>query len=112
MADAVRWGDLLLLSGRAAVEPGTLRLRPGGFDAQAGAVLDDVATVLAAAGSGFEHVLRVECYLADAADFDAWNRVWRERFHSSAPPARTTIVTGFGVEGVLIELQITAGVPS
>ncbi|HTT95358.1 MAG TPA: RidA family protein [Solirubrobacterales bacterium] len=110
MADAVRWGDLLYLSGRAAVEPGTMRLRPGGFEAQAAAVLDDVAAVLEAGGSGLEHVLRVECFLADAADFHAWNRIWRGRFPAS-PPARTTVVTGFGVEGLLIELQVVAGVP-
>lgn len=111
MADAVRWGDLLFLSGRAAVEPGTLRLRPGGFEAQAEAVLADVGAVLEAGGSGFEHVLRVECYLAEAADFDAWNRIYRQRFPDS-PPARTTLVAGFAVEGLLIELQVTAGVPS
>ena len=111
MADAVRWGDVLYLSGRAAVDPETLRLRPGGFEAQAAAVLDDIGTVLAAGGSGFEHVLRVECYLADAGDFGAWNRVFRERFPTS-PPARTTLVTGFAVDGLLIELQVTAGVPS
>ena len=111
MADAVRWGDLLYLSGRAAVEPGTLRLRPGGFDAQATAVIDDVAAVLEAGGSGLEHVLRVECFLADAGDFEAWNRIWRERF-ATAPPARTTVVSGFGVDGILIELQVVAGVPS
>jgi 2-iminobutanoate/2-iminopropanoate deaminase len=111
MADAVRWGDLLFLSGRAAVEPGSLEPRPGGFEIQAVAVLDDVAAVLAAGGSGLEHVLRVECYLADGADFDAWNRIFRERFPHS-PPARTTLVTGFAVDGLLIELQVTAGVPS
>ena len=111
MSDAVQWGDVLYLSGRAAVDPETLRLRPGGFESQAAAVFDDIGTVLAASGSGFEHVLRVECYLADAGDFGAWNRVFRERFPAS-PPARTTLVTGFAVEGLLIELQVTAGVPS
>lgn len=111
MADAVRWGDLLFLSGRAAVDPGTLRLRPGGFDAQAEAVIDDVAAVLEAGGSSLRHVLRVECFLADAGDFAAWNRIWRERFADSAP-ARTTVVCGFGVDGILIELQVVAGVPS
>jgi 2-iminobutanoate/2-iminopropanoate deaminase len=111
MADAVRWGDLLFLSGRAAVQPGTLRPRPGGFEAQAAAVLADVAAVLEAGGSGLEHVLRVECFLARPGDFEDWNRVFRERFPHS-PPARTTVVTGFGVEGLLIELQVTAGVPS
>lgn len=111
MADAVRWGDLLFLSGRAAVVPGTLEPRPGGFEAQAEAVLADVGAALEVGGSGFEQVLRVECYLADAADFDAWNRIYRERF-PQAPPARTTLVAGFAVPGLLIELQVTAGVPS
>lgn len=111
MADATRWGDLLFLSGRAPVEPGALKLRGGDFATQAGVVLDDVAAVLSACGSGLEHVLRVECYLAHAADFAAWNEAFSARFPFS-PPARTTLVTGFAVEGILIEVEITAGVPS
>ncbi|MBS1862705.1 MAG: RidA family protein [Actinobacteria bacterium] len=111
MADAVRWDDLLFLSGRAAVEPGTLRPRQGGFEAQALAVFEDIGSVLEAGGSGFDHVVRIECFLADARDFDAWNRIFRERFPAS-PPARTTVVTGFAVEGLLIELQVIAGVPA
>jgi 2-iminobutanoate/2-iminopropanoate deaminase len=111
MADAARWGDLLFLSGRAPVEPGTFALRAADFTGQAEAVLDDMTAVLAAAGSGPEHVLRVECYLADPAHFPAWNEVFSARF-PVAPPARTTLVTGFAVEGMLIEVQATAGVPS
>jgi 2-iminobutanoate/2-iminopropanoate deaminase len=111
MADATRWGDLLFLSGRAPVDPGTLKLRAGDFATQASAVLDDVATVLAACGTALQHVLRVECYLADQADFAAWNEVFTASFPSS-PPARTTLVTGFAVEGMLIEVQVIAGIPS
>jgi 2-iminobutanoate/2-iminopropanoate deaminase len=111
MADATRWGDLLFLSGRAAVDPATFQLRSGDFQTQAQIVMDDIASVLETCGSGPEHVLRVECYLADGGDFAAWNRVFVERFPSS-PPARTTLVSGFAVEGMLIEVQVTAGVPS
>lgn len=111
MADATRWGDLLFLSGRAAVDPSTFELRSADFDVQAAAVLDDVTAVLQAGGSSLEHVLRVECYLADRRDFVAWNRIFSERFPSS-PPARTTLVCAFAVEGMLIEVQVTAGVPS
>ncbi len=111
MADATRWGDLLFLSGRAPVEPGTLKLRARDFAAQASAVLDDVAAVLASCGSALEHVLRVECYLADPADFAAWNEAFAAGFPSS-PPARMTLVTGFAVEGMLIEVQVIAGIPS
>jgi 2-iminobutanoate/2-iminopropanoate deaminase len=111
MADAMRWGDLLFLSGRAAVDPATFQVRSDDFETQARIVLDDVAAVLEAGGSAMEHILRVECYLADGGHFAAWNRIFAERFPSS-PPARTTLVSAFAVEGMLIEVQVTAGVPS
>jgi 2-iminobutanoate/2-iminopropanoate deaminase len=108
IADAVQFGDLLFLSGRAAVDPGTLAVVDGGFDAQAQRVLDDVDAVLAGARATRSDVLRVECFLADAADFPAWNAAWREYF-SPPRPARTTVVCEFAVPGILIELQVTAG---
>jgi 2-iminobutanoate/2-iminopropanoate deaminase len=109
ISDAVRFGDLLLLSGRAAVDPGTLAVIEGGFDTQAQRVLDDIDAVLEAAGSSRAQVLRVECFLADAGDFPAWNRAWCEYFPAPRP-ARTTIVCEFAVPGILIELQVTAGI--
>jgi 2-iminobutanoate/2-iminopropanoate deaminase len=109
MSDAVRIGDLLLLSGRAAVDPATLQVVPGGFDAQARSVLADIDRVLDAGGSSRSQVARVECFLADPGDFPAWNQIWLEHF--AAPrPARTTVVCGFAVAGLLIELQVTAAV--
>ena len=107
--DAVRFGNLVILSGRGPVDPATLKVREGGFEEQARSVLADVGAVLEAAGSRWDHVLRVECFLADAADFQAWNRVWSEHF-TPPRPARTTVVTGFGVPGMLVELQVIAGV--
>jgi len=107
MADAVRFGDLLFLAGRAPVDPATLKLRGDTVDEQAAVVLEDVGRVLAAAGSGWDRVLRVECFLADADDFAAWNRVWLESVPAPRP-ARTTVVAGFVVPGMRIELQVTA----
>jgi 2-iminobutanoate/2-iminopropanoate deaminase len=110
IADAVQHGDLLYLSGRAPVDPATLQLVGDGFEEQARIVLRDIAAVLTEAGSGWEHVLRVECYLADRADFPEWNRIWCERFVPPRP-ARTTVIAGFAVPGMLIELQVTAVAP-
>jgi 2-iminobutanoate/2-iminopropanoate deaminase len=109
IASAVRFGDLLFLSGRAAVEPETLRVVADDFETQARFVLDEIVAVLRDAGSGPQHVLRVECWLADAGDFPAWNRLYAEYF-PAPPPARTTLVTGFAVAGLLIEVQVTAGI--
>jgi 2-iminobutanoate/2-iminopropanoate deaminase len=110
IAEAVRWGDLLFLSGRAAVDPGTLEVRSEGFEAQAREVLEMVHQSLRSSGSGPENVLRVECYLADPVDLPAWNRLYAEYFPVPRP-ARTTLVTRFAVLGMLIEVQVTAGVP-
>jgi 2-iminobutanoate/2-iminopropanoate deaminase len=109
ISDAVRFGDLLFLSGRAPIDPSTMRVVPGGFEEQARVVLHDIGGVLSAAGSSWDHVLRIQCFLADASDFPAWNRLWCERFVAPRP-ARTTVVAGFTVPGMLIELEVTAGV--
>lgn len=109
MSDAVRWGDLLFLSGRAAVDPGTGAIRADDFDGQLRIVLDDALAVLAAAGSGPEHVLRVECWLADAADFAAWNAGYLATFPAPRP-ARTTLIAGLPLPGLLVEIQLTAAV--
>jgi 2-iminobutanoate/2-iminopropanoate deaminase len=109
ISDAVRCGDLVFLSGRAAVDPATLKVVGEDFLEQALIVLRDIEAVLTAAGSDWRHVLRIECFLADAADFPVWNRIWRERFDAPRP-ARTTVVSEFAIPGILIELQVTAAV--
>jgi 2-iminobutanoate/2-iminopropanoate deaminase len=111
MPDATRWGDLLFLSGRAAVDPTTFELLADDFDSQGRIVLDDIASVLESSGSGMDHVLRLECFLADPADFAAWNALFIERF-AAWRPARTTLVSAFALEGMLIEIQVTAGIPA
>ena len=109
MADAVRLGDMLFLSGRAAVDPTTGGLRGENFETQATVVLEDVCAVLSALGSGPSHVLRVECWLRERSDFGAWNRLFADTFPPPRP-ARTTLVADFPLAGLLIEVQVTAAV--
>ena len=109
ISDAVCWNGTLYLSGRADVDPATLAVRSDDFEQQARSVLGDVGRVLDEAGSGFADVLRVECYLARASDFAAWNTVFGAAFPPPRP-ARTTLVADFAVPGLLIELQVTAAV--
>ena len=111
ISSAVRWGDLLFLSGRAPIDTRTMEVVSSDFGEQARDVLRQIGESLAEAASAWEHVLRVQCYLADARDFEAWNRIWAETFPSPRP-VRTTIVTGFTVPGMLIEVEVTAGIPT
>lgn len=110
MSDAVRWGDLLFLSGRAAVESSTGRVRADDFAGQCRIVLDDALAVLAEAGSGPEHVLRVACWLVNSADFPAWNEMYAATFPPPRP-ARTTLLGAPPLPGLLIEIELTAGIP-
>ena len=111
MSDATRWGDLLLLSGRAAVDPATGEVRAADFEGQLRIVLADSLAVLAAAGSGPEHVLRVECWLTDQAQFAEWNSQYAAAFPPPRPARTTLVVAGLPLPGLLVELQLTAAVP-
>lgn len=107
--DATEWAGVLYLSGRADVDPATGSVRSPDFEGQARRVLADAFAVLAEGGSDPAHVLRVECYLADAADFPAWNALFAEAFPAPRP-VRTTLVADFALPGLKVELQITAAV--
>lgn len=111
ISSAVRWGDLLFLSGRAPIDTASMEIVSTDFTEQARNVVDQILASLAEAGSGPEHVLRVQCYLLQAEDFGAWNTIWASTFPAPRP-VRTTIVTGFTVPGMLIEVEVTAGIPT
>ncbi|MGW7535992.1 RidA family protein [Amycolatopsis sp. NPDC054798] len=84
-----RQGDLLLLSGQVGVDE-NWRPVAGTFRDEARAAFANVRRVLAEAGARPEHVLKITGYLADLADFPAYNEVWTEEF-PGLRPARTTI---------------------
>jgi 2-iminobutanoate/2-iminopropanoate deaminase len=108
MAGATRWGELLVLSGLAALDAATLRPVAEGFDEQAQHIFDQLDDLLARGGSARAGVLRVECFLADRADFGAWGRAFAAAF-GERPPARTTLIAGLAVPGLRLELQVLAG---
>jgi 2-iminobutanoate/2-iminopropanoate deaminase len=105
----VRWNDLLFLSGQAPLDQTTLAVVSPDFDVQVRYVLDRIAQTLKEAGSSLDNVIRVEAYLEDALYFANWNVVWAEYFKPPRP-ARTTIVSRFTVPGMLVEVQVTAGI--
>jgi 2-iminobutanoate/2-iminopropanoate deaminase len=91
-------------AGIAALDPATLTPLHDDFEAQAKWVLNRLDEVLADAGAD---LLRVECFLADRCWFGVWNTCFTEHY-GSRPPARTTLVCGLPVDGLLIELQAIA----
>lgn len=103
LSPAVRWGDVLYVSGQTAVEV-------VGVEAQTRAVLEKLGAILRAGGSDYGHVLRCGVYLADIRMFETMNAVYRE-FFSSAPPARSTIECKMANPSILVEIDCVAGIP-
>jgi 2-iminobutanoate/2-iminopropanoate deaminase len=107
--DAVRFGDLLFISGVAPCDE-KLNL-VGGDDvaAQARRVFVNMAKVLEAAGAGFADVLKVTVYLTDVNDRAKINPV-RQEFFGAARPASTLIgVAALALPGMKIEVEAVAG---
>lgn len=76
------------------------------MQAQARRALENLQACLAAAGCSLEDVVKVNAYLADLADFEAYNAVYRE-FFTVPYPARTTVQAGLPA-GMLLEIEAVA----
>ena len=102
----VIFGNLIITSGQIPVDPKTGEVAQG-ITAQAEQSCRNVGAVLAAAGSGFEKVVKTTCFLADMADFAAFNAVYAEAFVSK--PARSCVAAKALPKGVLCEIEVIAG---
>jgi 2-iminobutanoate/2-iminopropanoate deaminase len=98
-------GDLVYTSGQVAFDREGV-LVPGGIEEQTRQVLDNLERCLAAAGCGLDDVVKVTAFLADLADFEAFNRVCAERF-ASPYPARSTVGVRLA-EGLFVEIEAVA----
>ena len=92
-------------SGQIPVNPadGTI---PAGIAAQAEQSCKNVGAILEAGGSSFEKVVKTTCFLADIADFAAFNEVYAKFFTST--PARSCVAVKDLPKGVLCEIEAIA----
>jgi 2-iminobutanoate/2-iminopropanoate deaminase len=108
-AIAVRGGRTIYTSGQIPLDPKTMQIvGEGDIAAQAEQVMANLAAVLAAAGVGFEHVVRSGIFLADMAHFAQVNEIYGRRFNKDAPPARSTVQVAYLPRGVLVEIDMIA----
>lgn len=92
-------------SGQIPVDPKTGNV-PEGIAAQAAQSCANVGAILEAAGTGFEKVFKTTCFLADMADFAAFNEVYARYFISK--PARSCVAVKALPKGVLCEIEAIA----
>lgn len=81
----IRASGLVFVSGQIGLDPASGALVAGGAEAETRRALENLAAILAEAGSGLDRVLRATVYLADLRDFDVMNRVYAEAFGEHRP---------------------------
>jgi 2-iminobutanoate/2-iminopropanoate deaminase len=107
--DAVRYGDLLFVSGVAPVDEKSRLVGGDDVVAQARQVFVNLATILEAAATSFDKVLKVTVYLTSVADRAKINPI-RQEFFGSARPASTLIgVRELAIAGMKVEVDAIVG---
>ncbi len=103
-SQAVRAGDFLFCSGMIGLSPETGSLVEGGIEAEVRQALDNLSTLLADIGSDLQAVVKTTVFLADMAEFAAFNEVYAEYFPTD-PPARSTVQVAALPLGARIEVE-------
>ena len=105
-SQAIKAGDTLYLSGQIAINPKEGKIVARTIEEQAEQCCRNVEAVLAAAGTDMSHVVKTVCFLADIADFKAFNEVYAKHFISK--PARSCVAVKDLPAGALCEVEATA----
>ena len=104
---ARRVGDLLFLSGIGPRQAGTNAI-PEGIEAQTRATIENIRTILEAAGSSLDKILDVTVYLTDMKrDFDRFNKVYAE-YLGEVKPTRTTVGVDSLPTPISVEMKVIA----
>jgi reactive intermediate/imine deaminase len=101
-SQAIRVGDLVFLSGQIPLDPATMDVVSGDFEARARRVFDNLRAVAEAAGSDLDKVVKLTVYLTDLSNFATVNRVMQDYFNEPFP-ARAAVGVAALPKGVDVE---------
>ena len=105
-SQAVKANGMVFTSGQIALVPETGAVVEGGIREQTTRICENLEAVLAAAGSSLEKVVKTTCFLADMADFAAFNEVYGSYF--TGKPARSCVAVRTLPKNVLAEIEVIA----
>ena len=107
LSSAIVTGDFIYVSGQGALDLATGEYLKGDVRSETRQVFENIKTILQAAGSSLDKVVKCNVYLRDIKDFAAMNEVYKTYF--KAPfPARTTIQAGALPGGIAVEIECVA----
>ena len=105
-SQAITCGSLVFTSGQIPINPESGAIDAVGITAQTEQVMKNLGAVLSAAGSSFEKAVKTTCFLADIADFAAFNEVYAKYF--TEKPARSCVAVKDLPKGALVEVEVIA----
>lgn len=109
-SQAIRAGDFLFVAGQVAVDPVTGDFVLGSITEQTMQCMENIKTILNAAGASLADVVRTTIYLTNMDDFGEVNDAYGNYFDLD-PPARTTIGVAALPKGLAIEIDVIAYSP-
>ena len=107
-SQAMRVGSLVYTSGQIGIDPAVGKITATDVAGQAEQVCKNLAAVLSAAGTDLSHTIKTTCFLADIADFAAFNDVYARHF--TGKPARSCVAAKALTAGALCEIEVIAEV--
>ena len=107
-SQAVIAGGFVFCSGQIALDPSTGEIGAGDVADETCRVMDNLAAVLAAAGSGLDRVVLTTIYVTYMGDFAAVNDAYGAYFKGGAPPARATVEVTALPKGARVEISCIA----
>ena len=100
-------GGLLFASGQIPLDPETGEIVGSTIEEQTAQVMKNVAAILEAAGTDFDHVVKTTCFLNDMNDFAAFNAEYAKSF-GEVRPARSAVAVEKLPRGALVEVEVIA----
>jgi 2-iminobutanoate/2-iminopropanoate deaminase len=108
-SQAIRYGDLLFVSGQIAIDPATGNIAEGDIEFQTKQVLENLQAIIKEAGMTLQNVLKCSCFLKDMEDFVRFNAVYNSYFAESLP-ARETVEVGRLPKDARVEVSAICGI--
>lgn len=105
-SQAVKVNGMVYTSGQIAIVPASGNIEATDVQGQTTQVMENLKNVLAASGSSFENVIKTTCFLADIADFVAFNEIYGK--YITEKPARSCVAVKDLPKGALVEVEVIA----
>ncbi|MBE6775439.1 MAG: RidA family protein [Ruminococcaceae bacterium] len=105
-SQAILCGNMLYTSGQLGMNPANGEIEGKDITEQAEQALQNLGAILAEAGTSYDNIVKTTCFLADMADFAAFNAVYSKYIKNA--PARSCVAVKTLPKGGLVEVEAVA----